>query len=392
MKRFIFILFLIVLVAGCAASPSLAPLKEDVLVNKDEKMIWRQSQEEKKVLNASGVIFEDTALQAYLNQIVRNLRPVDLPASISFNVLVLKDPHLNAFAFPDGTIYVHTGLLARMDNEAQLAALLAHEMAHCTQRHALRALRSIKDRSAFMTSVQRTLARLAMVQEVAKYLGLAGSLAAVTGYTREFETEADIVGLDCMIRADYDPYEALRLFEHLKAEIEYEQIKEPYFFGTHPNVQARIDTIRRVLETTYELKPAKKKNTEIFLSRVNKVILENAALDLRMGRYQQARRGMDKYMQTAPNDARAHYLMGETFRQQDKENDTQSALSHYRKAVSIDPFYPEPHKAIGLIHYKMGHKALAKQFFESCLRLAPDAPDKAYIQGYIKQCTEDGEG
>ena len=68
------------------------------------------------------------------------------------------------------------------------------------------------------------------------------------------------------------------------------------------------------------------------------------------------------------------------------------ALSHFRKAIEIDPFYSEPHKAIGLIHYKEGQKALAKRFFESCLLLAPDAPDKAYIQGYIKHCTSDGEG
>jgi len=391
MKRVHFILYLFLLVAGCA-SPNLAPLNEGLLVNEDEKMIWRQSLEEQKVLNDSGVILEDLALQTYLNQIVRNLQPDDLSAKMSFNVLVIKDPYLNAFAFPDGTIYVHTGLLARMDNEAQLAVLLAHEMAHCTQRHALQAYRSIKDRQAFMASVQQTLARLAMVQEVARFLGLTGSLAAVTGYTREFETEADIVGLDSMIMADYDPYEALRLFEHLKAEIEYEQIKEPYFFGTHPNVQTRIDTIRHVLETSYKDKPGRKKNTEVFISKVNRVILENAELDLKIGRFRHAWRGVDKYLQTAANDARAYYLMGEIFRQRGRENDTAKALSYYRKAVSIDPSYSEPHKAIGLIHYKDGHKALAKQFFESCLRLAPDAPDKAYIQGYIKQCMQEGEG
>ena len=54
-------------------------------------------------------------------------------------IVVIKDPYLNAFAFPNGVIYIHTGMLARMDNEAQLAALLAHEMSHCIHRHTLRA-------------------------------------------------------------------------------------------------------------------------------------------------------------------------------------------------------------------------------------------------------------
>jgi tetratricopeptide (TPR) repeat protein len=352
---------------------------EDLLVNDDEQMIWRQSREEQRALNASGVLLEDMALQTYLNQIVRNLQPDDLPAKMSFNVRVVRDPYLNAFAFPSGTIYLHTGLLARMDNEAQLAALLAHEMAHCTQRHALQAFRSIKARSGFMASVQHTLARLTMVQDV-------------TGFNRDFETEADVVGLDYMVSADYDPYEALRLFEHLKEEIEYEQIKEPYFFGTHPKVQARIDTIRRLLETTYADKHGGIKNREIFLSIVNPVILENAWLDLRSGRFWLAQRGGEKYLRGAENDADAYYLMGEIFRQRGREGDTEKALSYYRRATLTDPSYPEPHKAIGLIHYKDGHKALAKEFFEACLRLAPDSPDKAYIQGYIKQCMEDGEG
>jgi predicted Zn-dependent protease len=369
---------MLVFLTACAAT-KLVTVDENLLINEDEQMIWRQSREEQKALNASGILLEDMALQTYLNQIVRNLQPDDLPAEISFNVLVVRDPYLNAFAFPSGAIYVHTGLLARMENEAQLAALLAHEMAHCTQRHALKAFRSIKARSGFVASVARTLAGLAMVQEVA-------------GFNRDFETEADIVGLDYLVSADYDPYEALRLFDLLKEEIEYEQIKEPHFFGSHPKVQARIDTILRLLETTYGDKHGGNKNTETFLSIVNPVILENARMDLRSGRFRHAQHGVEKYLRGAENDASAYYLMGEIFRQRGREGDTEKALSYYRRATLTDPSYSEPHKAMGLIHYKDGHKALAKESFESCLRLAPDSPDKAYIQGYINHCTEDGEG
>jgi predicted Zn-dependent protease len=231
-----------------------------------------------------------------------------------------------------------------------------------------------------------------MVQEVTQYLGLTGSLAAVAGYTRVLETEADIVGLDSMAMADYDPYEALRLFEHLKKEIESEQIKEPFFFGTHPQVQARMNTIRGLLETKYKGKQGGIKNTQIFLSKIGPVILENARLDLRIGRFAIAQSGLEKYLRFAKDDAVAYYLMGEIFRQRGQESDADMALSYYSKAITIDPSYSEPHKAMGLIHYKEGHKALAKRFFESCLLLAPDAPDKAYIQGYIKQCANDGEG
>ena len=389
-RYFLLLPGLLFLIFGCASS-RLVSVEEDLLVSEDEKMIWRESLEEQDTLNDSGIILNDTLLIDYLDQIVHVLQPAQLPAKMSFKVFVVKDPHLHAFAFPNGVIYIHTGLLARMDNEAQFAALIAHEMAHCTRRHALRAFRSYKNRNAIMATVQHTVAGAPVLQEATQFLGLTGCLSTMTGYIRMLETEADIVGLDYMVMADYDPYEALRLFEHLKKEIESEKIKEP-FFGTHPQVQARMNTIRGLLETKYKGKKGGIKNTEVFLSKISSVILENARLDLRIGRFAFAQSGVEKYLRLAKDDAAAYYLMGEIFRQRGQEGDAEMALSYYNKAIALDPSYSEPHKAIGLIHYKEGQKSLAKRFFESCLLLAPDAPDKAYIQGYIKQCANDGEG
>ena len=92
-----------------------------------------------------------------------------------------------------------------------------------------------------------------------------------------------------------------------------------------------------------------------------------------------------------PNDARAYYLFGEIFRQRDGQDDAGTAVSYYEKAIALDPSYSEPHKAVGLMHYKEGHKQLAKKFFESCLLLSPNTSDKAYIQGYLKNCKLSGE-
>jgi Tfp pilus assembly protein PilF len=113
-------------------------------------------------------------------------------------------------------------------------------------------------------------------------------------------------------------------------------------------------------------------------------------LDLRIGRFYVAQKGLEKYLRSNPEDAYAYYLLGEIFRQRGQENDAQAAIKYYQKAISLNPAKPEPHKAMGLIHYKVGEKRLAKKFFESCLLLAPDAADKAYIQGYLKLCMSNG--
>jgi len=78
-----------------------------------------------------------------------------------------------------------------MDNEAQLAALLAHEMAHCTHRHALKVMRRINNRSMYMAAIDQTLGKIPVVRELARFLGHTAAMAAVNGYTRELETEAD---------------------------------------------------------------------------------------------------------------------------------------------------------------------------------------------------------
>jgi predicted Zn-dependent protease len=278
-----------------------------------------------------------------------------------------------------------------MENEAQLAALLAHEMTHCTHRHSLRVLKSLKDRPAHIAALQHSLEKIGMIQDLARILGVNGSMAAVTGYTREFEAEADRVGLDLMAKAGYDPKQALNLFEHLRQEIESEGIKEPFFFGTHPSVQQRIENAGLWLDAQYSDGDGGIKNSTIFRSRLNRLVLDNARLNLRIGRFFIAQRGVEKYLLRNPHDAGAHYLLGEIFRQHGRQGDTQTAIKQYAEAIKLDPSFPEPYKAMGLMHYKEGERHLAQKFFEAGLLLSPDAPDKAYIQGYLQRCINNGE-
>ena len=123
---------------------------------------------------------------------------------------------------------------------------------------------------------------------------------------------------------------------------------------------------------------------------MKKVILDNTSLDLKAGRYDSARRGAERVLKTAQGDARAYFLLGEIFRQRGVVADYGKAKAFYEKAISIDPKYPDPHEAIGLIYYKEGEWVLARQFFESCLALSPHLPEKAYIEGYLKKCVQRG--
>ena len=378
------------LAAGCA-TPAPVSVNEALLAGEDEKMLWQRAREEQAVIDNSGRLYRDARIESYLNEVAAKLGAHSIAPQIRFKIKIINDPRLNAFAFPNGVIYVHTGLLARMENEAQLAALLAHEMTHCTHRHTLRVLVSRKNSSGHKTDADQPSEPATMFRGLAQILGAKRFFSAVSGYTREFEAEADRIGLDLMAKAGYDSRQALNLFEHLQQEIADEQIKEPYFFGTHPVVTQRIDNAKSWLADNYSAKHAGLIKQDIFRSRMDKLLLDNARLDLQIGRFQIARRNAENYLHRHQNDASAHYLLGEIFRQQDRKTDTGAAIKHYQQAIKLDPSFPAPYKAMGLMHYKKGQRRLAKKFFESCLLLSPDAPDKAYIRGYLKMCTNNGE-
>ena len=385
-----FLLALGLMANGCVTPPEsrVSLVSDKMLTSKDERLLWQKSVQAQRAIESKGLIYQDQALENYLNKVVARLQAQSSPGDLAIRVKVLKDADLNAFAYPNGMIYIHTGLLARMDNEAQLAAVLAHEMTHCIKRHALRASRRYRDRPAFLRRVEHTLSKT----RIARLAGFSGTMAAMSGYINELEAEADLMGLELMAKAGYDTGEALSLCDRMVAEMEQEGHEASLFFGSHLNARQRIENLQNLSTSGYTNKGSRIKNSELFLAKLNTLFLENAELDIRQGRFKAARRSIDKYLQIKPDDTRAYFLLGEIYRQRGQADDALSALKFYNQAIFLDPTYAEPHKAIGIIHYKKGQRTLAKRFFESCLQLSPDSPDKAYIQAYLKQCAQGGEG
>jgi predicted Zn-dependent protease len=165
MKYLVLIVTVLCLAAACATPPPIS-VDKALSAGNDERMLWRRAQEEQKVIDNSGWLYRNQELEAYLNKVAARLKAFTDSPDISFNIKIINDPNLNAFAFPNGVIYVHTGVLARMDNEAQLAALLAHEMSHCTLRHSLRVLKSLEDQPGYMAAVQQSVEKIAMAQDL----------------------------------------------------------------------------------------------------------------------------------------------------------------------------------------------------------------------------------
>jgi predicted Zn-dependent protease len=374
-----------VLLAGCATS-TLAPVGSETALETDEKRLWQRSEEEQRAIERSGLLYAGDELDTYVNHVARRLAPPELYTRIPFRVRVLANPRLNAFAFPNGVIYIHTGLLARLDNEAQLAALLGHEMTHATHRHAIRETRDTKNKRAWLAGIQTTLGGLPGIGGLAGVLGEIGATAAVTGYSRDLERQADVEGLRRAVKAGYDPAEAPKLFHILKREAEQEKVQAPLFYATHPRLQERIATYEDMLRTEFRERRGGVTNAAVFRDKTSRVVLDSAWMDLRAGRFDAARQGAERYLARKANDARGHYVLAETLRQQGERAVAVQAIPHYLKAIAADRSYPDAHKGLGLVHFQLGEKPQAKRALETYLSISPQANDRAYIEEYIRLC------
>ena len=341
---------------SCAADRAAAAAQLDAISRAEQAAIARRVP-----------VYRDPALESRLGSILEKLlRPLNQRPD-AFRIVLLSDPQPDAYSYPDGTIYLHTGLLACLENEAELALLLAHELMHVIRKHALQAYQ------AFAAE-----ARLGSPPtETAAGFGLSGWLSAsMTAYRRmsqrrAFEEEADRMGLDLVMRAQYDPYEALKIFDNV----------------THDDLAVlsaeRRDALRTCAAEQRQSFIGQTAPPDGFRSDLQSLLLHQAQSDARLGRWPNALKSARRYLRDFPDRAQGHYLLAEILRQRQAPGDREQALIHYREVIRLNPRCPKSHKAAGLLHLKQGRLDLARAYFEKSLELSPINADAAYLANYL---------
>lgn len=374
----------LLILLGCGTS-GLTPIGEQGFqLEDDEKRIWKEAQELQMRFDRSGLVDQDPVLIAYVNEIAAKIAPAKLSEQTRLEVKVLKHPAPNAFALPHGALYIHSGFLARMENEAQLAAVIGHETSHIIFRHTLQTFRNVKQASSFASTLGVITAPAGLYGLGVVMLGSLGALAAVSGYSQSLEEEADTEGLRLMVHGGYDPAEAPKVMENVKRYLEQEEIKEPFFFSTHPRVNERTDSYNRLIARDYK-EHGGSQGQEHFTAKTKRIVLENAFLEISRGRFTLAQESIEKSLAREAENPKAHFALAELFRQRARERDQPKAEDEYKIAIGLDPRFAEPHRGIGLLYYKAGRNDLAGNHFRKYLELNPDAKDRAYIESYLRE-------
>ncbi len=363
--------------AGAKQTKARKPTRSEGIDENIERRLLVRAEEERKTLDDSGFLYPDQALEDYLNSVARKVWP-PRESGVAVYVKVIRNPELNAFAFPTGKIYVHSGILAAMDSEAQLAALLGHEIIHAANHHAAQEFTKRKIRSESKATLTSLLGSLG------EALGSYAIMVSVNGYSREFEAEADEQGLAQAVKAGYDPREAPKLHRLLLDEIDAKKSKASFVYSRHPETKDRIASYEELLRTEYKGRQGIV-NTEVYRRQTTKLLLDNAALDIKQGTWASAERTIKKFMVQKGDDPRAFFLLGEMHREQGGPDHEKDAMSCYQRAVTLKPDYAEPYRAMGMMAYKKGDKQQARGNLERYLALRPAADDREYIRQYISE-------
>jgi predicted Zn-dependent protease len=406
------------LLSGCASTniPPMGYQGKPFRPEPDERKLWSDAEKEEEKLAKLGKTYDDPLLEDYLASVAARLVPEEAQeaGAPAPRIAVFRDPTLNAFAMPNGKIYVHTGLLSRVENESQLSMILGHEMTHVTNRHALMFNRDAQNKQIWFTALAIAASLGVAVAagsqqgkgnyvtaEVLRttsniFLGLGLQLAfiaSVNGFGRDLEREADREGMDRMVKAGYDPREAPRVFALLKDDHGDGSKLENFFFGNHPRLDERIANTQELLKTKYaNVDPADAvANNDEFAMRTRTVVRENAALDIRAGRFGLAKAQLDRVLPLAPKDPTTHLYYGDLYRLQaqrarnpfDKPMLVAQALQSYEKAAELDATFPDPFRQMGFLYYQSRQSDKAKEAFRRYLALKPDAPDSRRIKEYL---------
>ncbi|HMZ83054.1 MAG TPA: M48 family metalloprotease [Rhodocyclaceae bacterium] len=203
---------------------------------------------------------DDAEVEDYLNLIGGKLVAASQEVRQNFDFFAVRDTTLNAFAWPGGFIGVHTGLILAARSESELASVLAHEVSHVTQRHIVRMVGK-SGQNSLLALAGLVIAVLAArgnsdVAQAAIATSQAAAIQSQLGYTREFEREADRVGLQTLQAAGYDARAMAGFFERLQQSGRLYENNAPSYLRTHPLTTERItDVENRVQALPYRQVP-----------------------------------------------------------------------------------------------------------------------------------------
>ena len=374
---------------GCATTvvEPIPKSEQTFVLDNDEQRLWEEAREIDAWIAHSDALYENEALQSYLQSIMDEL--VEHYATVPDNnptVRVLKSVDINAMMLPHGNMYVNTGMLAALESEAQLATVMGHELTHYLHRHGLSSSREFNRRMRWGTVLGVMLAGIGGNPAAAGQMGesamMIWSISAMSGHSQDQERDADRTGLRLMTETGYDPAESVSAFENFLDETDdAEDEEDVLFFSSHPKMSERVANFRELLTADQFVAGVGDIGRDRYLEITKPVSLANIEQTIDIAQYEMAHKSIDTHLERWSDDADAHYFRGLAIvndgAQADSEDEARKA---YEKSAALGDAPAEVHRELGHMYRANGDDALAQDAYRRYLQLAPDAVDAPIVK------------
>lgn len=359
----------------------------------DERGLWHMCDRLEKDVAASNLLIRADGLDKYLQDVSHRL----LEGHTSdLRIYAMRNPDFNASMFPNGMMIVHSGFLARMRNEAQMAAVLGHEAGHYLRLHQVRQWRNFKTKSAVMAfvSVAGAAATGATGNNWYDWANAinTGLLASIFSFSREMESEADAFGIKLMREAGYAPHEASAVWSQLIEERKAAAAARNKRYtdqtaATHPPSSERMFQLK-----AYAMEMEGRQRGEV-QSETRRAEFLAAIAPVRQSLIEEQIKlndsGASLYLLNSLAqdgwDGVLRYYEGEAYRLRDEDGDAQRATDAYANAVQFDDAPAEAHRAHGYALLKSGQGEEGRLALAKYLELRPDAADAAMVRFTLGQ-------
>ncbi|BCS88618.1 M48 family metalloprotease [Pseudodesulfovibrio sediminis] len=378
---------LAVALGGCAKNP-VTGQSQFMLVSEEEEIQMDKKASPQQLSNDYGRT-QDAALNTYVAGIGKRLSDTSHRPQMPYSFNPVNANYVNAYAFPGGTVACTRGIMLQIDNEAELAALLGHEIGHVNARHTASRMSS--------QTVIGTLAGIGGAVVGAKYGGGWGALAGGIGglgaglllasYSRDDERQADGLGLEYMTNAKYNPDGMVGLMEMLNTQHEREPSALEVMFATHPMSSERLTNARKAIKERYIGAKEYKVYHERYMDNTAELrklgpAIEDMQEAEKFGskkKYAEAEEKMGQALQKAPHDYTALLLMSKVLIAQEKYD---QALPYAMEAKRVYPEEAQANQVSGVLLVNAKKFTQAYDSFEAYGKAMPGNPYGLFFQGY----------
>ncbi|MDD4357856.1 MAG: M48 family metalloprotease [Smithellaceae bacterium] len=343
----------------------------------DEKKLGKEIYDK---LEKNAFLLHDKKLNTYIGNIGNRILQHSDKAPFDYTFSIFNSSAINAFATPGGYVYINKGLISVVENEAQLAGVIAHEIAHANARHVASIIEKSKKLNLAMMAAVIAAALLGGGGEATAAIAtfsIAGAASISLKYRREHEEEADRLGIGYLADAGYYP---AAMIEFLKIIKQYEFISKsiPSYLFTHPGTDNRIFYLDSLLHTHYR-GGGSRDIVGNFVRMQSLIVLDGNGLINR-------RKTLTQSLHKDPRNVDLLYALAMT---EEQLGHTRTAVDYLNKALSIAPRDGDVLKSIGMISLKTGNSGLARHHLLEASRVNPEDDQITLALGKAHYATGD---